>query len=91
MSGGGEKGKKKNKRPSDQAEAALHSASSSSPCTVQRMELERQREKERADLDQINLGRTALLLERKQGRMNKTLRQQLDSTNAQLAQIQKEQ
>lgn len=56
-----------------------------------RMELERQREKERADLDQINLGRTALLLERKQGRMNKTLRQQLDSTNAQLAQIQKEQ
>lgn len=92
MSGGGEKGKKtKQQRPSDQAEAALHSASSSSPCTVQRMELERQREKERADLDQINLGRTALLLERKQGRMNKTLRQQLDSTNAQLAQIQKEQ
>lgn len=55
------------------------------------MELERQREKERADLDQINLGRTALLLERQQARMNKTLRQQLDSTNAQLAQIQKEQ
>lgn len=84
--------KNKKQRPPDQAEAALHSASSSSSsCAVQMMELERQREKERADLDQINLGRTALLLERQQARMNKTLRQQLDSTNVQLAQIQKEQ
>lgn len=55
------------------------------------MALERQQQKERDDRQQINLGRTALLLERQQTRMNRTLRQQLDSTNARLAQIQKEQ
>lgn len=55
------------------------------------MELERQQEKERHDQAQIDLGRAALLLERQQARMNKKLRQELDDTNAQLAQTQKEQ
>lgn len=55
------------------------------------MELETQQEKERHDQAQVDLGRAALLLERQQARMNKKLRQQLDNTNAQLAQTRKEQ
>ncbi|XP_068595105.1 LOW QUALITY PROTEIN: RIB43A-like with coiled-coils protein 2 [Brachionichthys hirsutus] len=56
-----------------------------------RMELETKQEEARLDRVRLDSARTALLLERQQARLNKQLRQHLDSANAKLAQTQKEQ
>nr|XP_046250155.1 RIB43A-like with coiled-coils protein 2 isoform X2 [Scatophagus argus] len=56
-----------------------------------RMELEKKQEEEQLDRIRRDSARTALLIERQQARLNKQLRQHLDSTNNKLAQAQKEQ
>ncbi|XP_037306458.2 RIB43A-like with coiled-coils protein 2 [Pungitius pungitius] len=59
-------------------------------------EKRRAQEKEKRDEEQhdrvrLHSGRTALLLERQQAKVNKQLRRQLDSTNVQLAEIHRQQ
>ncbi|XP_029290043.1 RIB43A-like with coiled-coils protein 2 [Cottoperca gobio] len=50
-----------------------------------RVELEKKREEEQHDRVRLASARTALLLERQQARLNKQLRQHLDTTNAKLS------
>ncbi|XP_078114011.1 RIB43A-like with coiled-coils protein 2 isoform X2 [Sander vitreus] len=56
-----------------------------------RVELDRKREEEQHDRVRMDSARTALLIERQQARLNKQLRQHLDSTNVKLAEIHKQQ
>ncbi|KAM8893091.1 RIB43A-like with coiled-coils protein 2 isoform 3-T3 [Spinachia spinachia] len=49
------------------------------------------RDEEQRDRVRLDSGRTALLLERRQAKVNKQLRRQLDSTNVQLAETHKQQ
>ncbi|XP_071752981.1 RIB43A-like with coiled-coils protein 2 [Centroberyx gerrardi] len=56
-----------------------------------RIESEKRQEEERQDRFRVDSARTALLLERQQARLNKQLRRDLDSTNAKLAEAQKQQ
>uniref|UniRef100_A0A3P9CK43 RIB43A domain with coiled-coils 2 n=1 Tax=Maylandia zebra TaxID=106582 RepID=A0A3P9CK43_9CICH len=56
-----------------------------------RKELEKKQEEERHDRVRLNSARTTLLIERQQARMNRQLRRDLDSANAQLAETHKQQ
>ncbi|KAF6731264.1 RIB43A-like with coiled-coils protein 2 [Oryzias melastigma] len=56
-----------------------------------RLELERKQEEERFDRVRLDSARAALLMERRQARISKQLRRQLDSTNVHLAQTHKQQ
>uniref|UniRef100_A0A3P9CIQ7 RIB43A domain with coiled-coils 2 n=1 Tax=Maylandia zebra TaxID=106582 RepID=A0A3P9CIQ7_9CICH len=53
--------------------------------------LEKKQEEERHDRVRLNSARTTLLIERQQARMNRQLRRDLDSANAQLAETHKQQ
>ncbi|XP_073327327.1 RIB43A-like with coiled-coils protein 2 [Pagrus major] len=56
-----------------------------------KMEVDKKQKEEQLDRFRVDSARTALLIERQQARLNKQLRRHLDSTNVQLAQIQKDQ
>ncbi|XP_039471726.1 RIB43A-like with coiled-coils protein 2 [Oreochromis aureus] len=56
-----------------------------------RKELEKKQEEEWHDRVRLNSARTTLLIERQQARMNRQLRRDLDSANAQLAETHKQQ
>ncbi|XP_054475952.1 RIB43A-like with coiled-coils protein 2 [Anoplopoma fimbria] len=56
-----------------------------------RAELEKKQEEEQHDRVRLVSGRTALLIERQQAKLNKQLRRQLDNTNVKLAEIHKQQ
>ncbi|KAM9351932.1 RIB43A-like with coiled-coils protein 2 [Symphorus nematophorus] len=56
-----------------------------------RMEFEKRQEEEQHDRIRVDSARTAMLMERRQTKLNKELRRQLDSTNVKLAQTHKEQ
>ncbi|KAM4618190.1 RIB43A-like with coiled-coils protein 2 [Polymixia lowei] len=56
-----------------------------------RTELERNQEEEQQDRFRLDSARTALLLERRQARINRQLRRDLDRSNAKLAEAQKQQ
>lgn len=58
---------------------------------VKRKELEKKQEEERHDRVRLNSARATLLIERQQARMNRQLRRDLDSANAQLAETHKQQ
>lgn len=58
---------------------------------VKRKELEKKQEEERHDRVRLNSARTTLLIERQRARMNRQLRRDLDSANAQLAETHKQQ
>lgn len=58
---------------------------------VKRKELEKKQEEEWHDRVRLNSARTTLLIERQQARMNRQLRRDLDSANAQLAETHKQQ
>uniref|UniRef100_H2MMC8 RIB43A domain with coiled-coils 2 n=1 Tax=Oryzias latipes TaxID=8090 RepID=H2MMC8_ORYLA len=59
--------------------------------SVQRIEMEKKQEDERHERVRLDSARAALLMERRQARLGKQLRQQLDSANGQLAQTHKQQ
>ncbi|XP_024137962.1 RIB43A-like with coiled-coils protein 2 isoform X2 [Oryzias melastigma] len=59
--------------------------------SADRLELERKQEDERFDRVRLDSARAALLMERRQARISKQLRRQLDSTNVHLAQTHKQQ
>ncbi|XP_047452244.1 RIB43A-like with coiled-coils protein 2 isoform X2 [Mugil cephalus] len=56
-----------------------------------RIEIEKERDEQLLDRVRLDSARTALLLERQQAKLNKQLRQQLDSANVQLAETHKQQ
>uniref|UniRef100_UPI0037E75499 RIB43A-like with coiled-coils protein 2 n=1 Tax=Semicossyphus pulcher TaxID=241346 RepID=UPI0037E75499 len=56
-----------------------------------RIEMQKKQEEEQHDRVRLDSARAALLTERKQARLNKQLRQHLDSTNVQLAETHKKQ
>uniref|UniRef100_A0A3B3H8I3 RIB43A domain with coiled-coils 2 n=2 Tax=Oryzias latipes TaxID=8090 RepID=A0A3B3H8I3_ORYLA len=56
-----------------------------------RIEMEKKQEDERHERVRLDSARAALLMERRQARLGKQLRQQLDSANGQLAQTHKQQ